>query len=141
MQPIIRQEQHIDTGSPSIKLCIEGIRAEFERRLDDARLLFGQAWETSRDDYEACIAAHYMARYQTTPQDTLRWNLEALARANALTDERAHSFYPSLYVNLGHSYEILGDQTQAKHYYQLAADLGLVHQAGESDSSSLPDAC
>ena len=121
----------MDTDSPTIKLCIEGTRAEFERRLADARALFWQAWEVSRDDYEACIAAHYVARCQTTPEDTLCWNLEALARANALTDERAHSFYPSLYVNLGHSYEMLGNQAEASRYYQLAADLGLIHSAGE----------
>jgi len=121
----------MDTDSPTIKLCIEGTRAEFERRLADARALFWQAWEASRDDYDACIAAHYMARCQTTPEETLRWNLEALARPNALTDERAVSFYPSLYVNLGRSYEILGNQAEASRYYQLAADLGLVHQAGE----------
>jgi hypothetical protein len=121
----------MDTNSPSVQLCIEGTRAEFERRPDDARALFWKAWETAQDDYEACIAAHYVARFQTTPHDTLRWNLEALARADALTDGRAQSFYPSLYVNLGHSYEMLGNQAEANRYYQLAADLGLIHDAGE----------
>jgi hypothetical protein len=35
---------------------------------------------------------------------------------------------PSLYVNLGHAYEQTGDAVQAKHFYDLAAALGLVHE-------------
>lgn len=117
----------MDTNNPTIQLCLAGNRAEFEGKIDDARNLFWQAWETANDDYEACIAAHYVARHQN-PQDTLHWNLVALAHAQASNDERIQSFYPSLYVNLGHAYEQLGQQAQAAHYYQLAADLGLVHQ-------------
>ncbi len=59
----------------------------------------------------------------------LRWNQEALARADAVGDERVHNFYPSLYVNMGRSYEVLGNWAEARRYYKLAADLGLVHQA------------
>ncbi|HZY41132.1 MAG TPA: hypothetical protein VFF59_03940, partial [Anaerolineae bacterium] len=97
--------------------------------------------EASTDDYEACIAAHYVARHQATPQDTLRWNQEALDRANAAgarratdvlrrvwPDDRVCSFYPSLYLNLGHSYEVLSDQAEAQRYYDRAAELGVVHQ-------------
>ena len=69
-----------------------------------------------------------MARYQDSPQATLHWNQEALSRANAVGDERVRDFYPSLYVNLGHSYEMLGNLTEAKKYFKLAADLGLIHQ-------------
>lgn len=80
------------------------------------------------DDYDACIAAHYVARFQETPEETLRWNQAALKHADAVKDERVKDFYPSLYVNLGRSYEVLGDQVNAQSYYQLAADLGLIHQ-------------
>ncbi len=118
----------MDATSITSKLCIEGIRAEFEGRINDARALYQQAWDASANDYDACIAAHYVARFQTNPHDILKWNQEALARADALGNERVQAFYPSLYVNLGHSYELLGDQTQATHYYQLATDSGLVHQ-------------
>lgn len=124
-----RQPQRMNTDSPTIKLCLEGIQAEFKGKLDDARTLFWQAWEASGNDYDACIAAHYVARYQKSPQDTLHWNQEALARAEAVGDDRVQGFYPSLYVNLGHSYEMLGNQDEAKRYYNLAADLGLVHQS------------
>ena len=118
----------MDTENPVVKLCIAGSRAEFEGRIDDARHLYRQAWDAATDDYEACIAAHYVARRQADPQETLRWNQEALARAGAINDDRVDAFYPSLYVNLGHAHEVLGNQIEAAHFYKLAADLGLVHQ-------------
>ena len=119
----------MDLDNPVIRLCAEGTRAEFEGRTNDARALFMQAWEASKDDYEACVAAHYVARYQESPEDTLRWNQEALSRANAVGDDRVKDFYPSLYLNMGYSYEVLGNQTEAQRYYDLAAELGFVHQA------------
>jgi hypothetical protein len=78
---------------------------------------------------DACIAAHYVARYQANPEDTLRWHQEALHRAQAVGDERVHSFYPSLYVNMRHAHEPLGNQAEARRYYALAAELGVLHQA------------
>ena len=118
----------MDITNPVIQLCIQGARAEFEKRTEDARALYQQAWDLHADDYEACIAAHYLARFQDTPEETLRWNQIALERANAVNDERVAEFYPSLYVNLGHSYETLGNQSEAKRYYELAAELGVIHQ-------------
>ena len=118
----------MDLSNPVIQLCSDGTRAEFERRLDDARLLYLQACDARTDDYDACVAAHYVARFQETPEDTLHWNQAALEHANAIRDESVKEFYPSLYVNLGRSYEALGDQVNAQKYYQLAADLGLTHQ-------------
>jgi len=119
----------VESDNPVIKLCIEGTRAEFEGRLDDAHTLYGQAWEASAEPYEACIAAHYVARHQKDLRDKLHWNRVALTRAEAAGDNRVRDFYPSLYVNLGRSYELLGDPAEASHYYKLAADLGLVHQS------------
>jgi hypothetical protein len=110
----------MDPDNPVVELCVEGMQAEFQGRDSDALQLFTRAWETSRDDYEACIAAHYLARHQTTPQDMLFWNQTALDRAAALGGSVA-GFYPSLYLNLGYSYELLGDKTQAAHFYDLAA--------------------
>lgn len=111
-----------------IQLCIAGTQAEFQGRIEDARALYWQAWETATNDYEACIAAHYVARFQDTPEDTFRWNQEALTRANAVNDDRVTDFYPSLYLNMGHSYELLGNQDEAHRYYDLAAELGVEHQ-------------
>jgi tetratricopeptide (TPR) repeat protein len=111
----------MDPNNPIVELCAEGMQAESEGKNEAALRLFTRAWEASRDDYEACIAAHYLARQQTTPQDVLHWNQEALQRAESLGDERIEAFYPSLYLNMGYSYEVLGDRDQAIRYYQLAA--------------------
>jgi hypothetical protein len=119
----------MDVDNPVIRLCVKGTQAEFEGRTDDARSLYAQAWEASSDDYSACVAAHYVARVQATPEETLHWNQEALARAEKVADDRVQIFYPSLFVNLGRSYEIVGNQEEAERYYHLAAELGLVHES------------
>jgi len=118
----------MDTTNPVIQLCIQGARAEFEHRVEDAHALYEQAWDTRTDDYEACIAAHYVARFQDSPEESLRWNQLALQHANSVNDERVEDFYPSLYLNLGRSYEVLGNQAEAQRYYRLAAELGVIHQ-------------
>lgn len=118
----------MDLKNPVVRLCAEGTQAEFEGRKEDAKRLYQEAWAARKDDYEACVAAHYVARFQDTPEETLYWNQEALARAQKVGDDRVKEFLPSLYVNLGHSHELLGNTDKARHYYQLAADLGLVHQ-------------
>lgn len=111
----------MDPNNPVVKLCVEGMQAEGAGRHDEARALFTRAWDTRTDDWEACMAAHYLARHQPTPEETLRWNQEALDRANAVTDDRVHGFYPSLYLNLGHSHEQLGNLAEARRFYDLAA--------------------
>jgi hypothetical protein len=103
-----------------------GNRAEFERRLEDARALFSQAWDAATDDYEASMAAHYVAHLEPDPAAALEWDVEALRRARL--DARAGEFLPSLYVSLGGSYERVGDIVEARRYFDLAAELGLVHQ-------------
>lgn len=118
----------MDTKNPVIALCVAGSRAEFEGRKADAYALYAQAWDAASDDYEACIAAHYVARGFTDPREIFRWNRTALDRAEAANDERVQPFYPSLYLNLGHSYELLGEQAEAERFYALAAALGAVHQ-------------
>ena len=111
----------MDPDNPIVKLCAQGMQAEFDGKLDLARALFTQAWDAAQDDYEASIAAHFLARHQETPEDALHWNQESLARAEAVADERVDSFYPSFYLNLGHSYEVLGNLKEASKYYDLAA--------------------
>lgn len=118
----------MDLTNPVIQLCTAGTRAEFEHRIKDARVLYQQAWDTRTGDYDACIAAHYVARFQDAAEESLHWNQLALKHANMVNDESIKEFYPSLYLNLGHSYELVGDQVEAQRYYGLAADLGVVHQ-------------
>jgi len=122
----------VESETPVVALCVLGTQAEYAGRLAQARDLYRQAWEAARDDYDACVAAHYMARLQDNPAQALNWNEIALARAEALGDDRMSSFYPSLYVNLGRSHELLGHTQQARKYYQLAANLGLNHESGDA---------
>lgn len=111
----------MDPNNPTAKLCSEGMMAEGEGRPQDARELFMQAWEGAADDYEASMAAHYVARHQESTEDTLHWNRVAVERADLVEDDSAKEFYPSLYLNLAHSYEQIGDPAQAVRYYDLAA--------------------
>lgn len=112
----------MDPENPVVALCVRGMQAETECRGDDARVLYEQAWRARRDDYEACIAAHFLARRQDTPADELRWNREALDRAGAAGDERVRGFHASLYLNLGHSHETLGELDEARRCYALAEE-------------------
>jgi tetratricopeptide (TPR) repeat protein len=111
----------MDQNNPIIKLCVEGMQAETEGRNSEALALFMQAWEQSTNDYDACIAAHYVARHQKTPQDILHWNQQSLHRAHAVSDGSVQSFYPSLYLNMGKAHEDLGSREEAKKYYELAS--------------------
>lgn len=111
----------MDPNNPVVKLCVAGMQAEGQSRLDEAHKLFMQAWAAQQDDLDACIAAHYMARHQKSPAEMLRWNQLALQHADAVNDVRVADFYPSLYLNLGWSHESLGNLTEATHYYTLAA--------------------
>jgi tetratricopeptide (TPR) repeat protein len=112
----------LDPDNPIVKLCAAGMRAEAERCADDARALFLQAWDARTDDYEACIAAHFVARHADRPQEALHWNQVALAHADGVDSERVQDFYPSLYLNLGFAHEVLGQHAEAaRHYAQAAA--------------------
>ncbi|WP_437721749.1 hypothetical protein [Sorangium sp. So ce861] len=113
----------IDPNNPVVRLCAEGMQAEAEGRHEDARALFEQAWAARTDEYEACIAAHYVARHQGSDQERLAWNQEALRRADAVGGDRVRGFYPSLLLNLGRSHEVLGDMAEARACYEHAAAL------------------
>lgn len=112
----------MDTNNPVVKLCMEGMEAEARGRFEAARELFEHAWSACQDDYDACMAAHFLARHQDSPQAAFEWNQEALKRANAVGDDRVQSFYSSLYLNLGYSYETLGSLDEARRHYQMAAN-------------------
>src|SRR3954463_12731726 len=95
---------------------------------DAARALFAQAWESRRDDYEASIAAHFLARHQSSPSDVLHWNRVAAAHAEAAPEGRAQPLLASLYLNLADSYLALG----------LSADAASVTERGIGALHFLP---
>lgn len=112
----------MDPNNPVVAMCAEGMRAESEDRVTEAKELFKRAWEASSDDYEACIAAHYLARHQETMEQTLHWNEESLRRAKLVAGERVEGFLPSLYLNLGYCHEELGDVEKAGAFYRRAEE-------------------
>ena len=97
----------IDPTNPVVALCAEGM--SHEGTPADALRLFERAWAIRRDDYDAAIAAHYVARHQPTPDATLRWNALAVRHAEAVDDDRAAGLLASLYLNLGSSQADVGD--------------------------------
>ena len=111
----------MDPMNPVIQLCARGMQAEAEGRPEDAQALFLEAWQAGTNDYDRCIAAHYVARHQRTAEDRLRWNQECLDRADAVGDDRVKGFYPSLHVNLGQAHQELGDRQAAHRHYAQAA--------------------
>jgi hypothetical protein len=111
-----------DPTNKVVKLCVEGMQMEAEGKRDGAHKLFQQAWDIAENDFEAFTAAHYLARNQKDPNDVLKWNLEALNRANAIKDDDTKGHYPSLCLNVGKSHETLGDIKEANNYYQMAAN-------------------
>lgn len=112
----------MDPNNPVVKLCAEGMAAEAEGRFDDARARFLDAWNGASNDYERCVAAHYVARHQSSREETLRWNRESLDRADAVGDNRVAEFYPSLLLNMGHAHEQLGEWAEAQSYYERAVE-------------------
>jgi tetratricopeptide (TPR) repeat protein len=112
----------MDPDNPVVALCAQGMEAEGDGRAADALALFTEAWQRRTDDYEACVAAHYVARHQDTPELTLHWNRLAVDHADAVGDDRVRGFYPSLYLNLGRSYEDVGDRAEAARWYARASE-------------------
>ena len=101
----------IDGDNDVARLCAEGMAIDGDAVAAGA--LFRQAWDARRDDYEASIAAHFLARHQPSLDDTLFWNRVAAGHAEAVTDERAKPLLASLYLNLADSYLALGHSAKA----------------------------
>ncbi|WP_299539180.1 hypothetical protein [uncultured Streptomyces sp.] len=119
----------MNPDNPVVRLCADGMRAESEGRDADARALFLEAWEAAEDDYDACVAAHYVARHQESPEDTLHWNEECLARADAVGDDRVRPFYASLHATVARAHLDLGRPEPARAHFESAA----THLAGLPD--------
>ncbi len=109
----------LDPDNPVMALCAAGVQVEGTPA--EARPLFEQAWAARRNDYEASIAAHYLARHQPTPAETLKWNLLAVRHAEAVPDGAAAELMASLYLNLGDSYLAVGERERASVAVERAA--------------------
>lgn len=78
----------IDGDSVVARLCSAGMATDGDAVAAGA--LFRQAWDARRDDYEASIAAHFLARHQPSLNDSLYWNrVAALQRVCARVAQAA----------------------------------------------------
>jgi hypothetical protein len=107
----------MDPENPVVALCAEGMATG-----DGA--LFLRAWEVAGDDWERCVAAHYVALSRPSAGERLRWNLRCLELADAVGDARVAGFYPSLHASVGRAWEELGDVPAAREAFERAAGHG-----------------
>lgn len=112
----------MDPNNPVVKLCAQGMEEESKGNDERAAELFEHAWNESSDDFERCIAAHYVARHQANAELALQWNQEAINCGQRVTDDSVAEFLPSLYLNLGKSHEDLGNLEGARRNYECAAE-------------------
>lgn len=109
---------NLDPNNKVVKLCIEGIHEEADD-INAAKQLYSKAWNNAQTSYEKLIAAHYLARNQPIEAE-LKWNITALENALQVTDTDIKGALPSLYLNIGKSYETSGDIKEAASAYRLA---------------------
>lgn len=145
----------MDQENPVVAAVGRGMAAEASGDIDGARAAYDDAWTIATDDYERCVAAHYVPRWIDDPSQKLQWNLDALKYADAVGDDRVKGFYASLHANVGNCLRLLGDKDGATAAYTTAqAHLGDVQEGPYKDkvaagiataldglaSSNLPDA-
>lgn len=103
-----------------VKLCLQGMDMEEKGKSEDASKIFLQAWNEATDDLEKFIAAHYVARYQKSISEKLKWLETALRFALNINNDTVKSAFPNLYLNIAKCYEDLGEPDIAEKNYELA---------------------
>lgn len=111
-----------DPSNNIVNLCTQGMIFESKDELEQAHYIFQQAWDLAASDFERFTAAHYLARNQKDPLERLKWNMDALEYAKNIQHEEILTVYPSLYLNVGRSYEEVSNLFEANKYYHLASD-------------------
>lgn len=129
----------MDPENPVVKLCVKGMDYESKGDFENASRSFLSAWEESMDDLERCIAAHYVARHQKSPEEALVWNQRSLDLALAVKSELVSGFFPSLYLNVGKAYEDL-DRWDEAHQFYAKARLSLCNLPLDAYSRTVRDA-
>jgi len=109
-----------DPENGIVKLCALGMQREGEGKPEEAATLFQQAWDEAITDVEKFIAAHYIARHQSTVADKLKWDETALNHALRIGSTEIKTVYPSLYLNIAKCYEDINELDRSNEGYQLA---------------------
>ena len=110
----------MDPSNPVVELCIRGMQAEARGEQEQARQLYSDAWDRHASPAEGMVAAHYVARLQSSPGDAHGWNRRALDLAFRLEPETVRDLLPSLHLNLGRTYEDLELLGLARDQYERA---------------------
>jgi len=110
----------MDLTNPVVALCAQGM--EIEGTPEKALPLFERAWAIRSNDFEAAVAAHFLARHQSTDAATLHWNAVAVQHAESDPDGRSGELLASLYLNLGDSHARLGQAGPARDAARRAAE-------------------
>lgn len=110
----------MDLTNPVVALCAQGM--EIEGTPEEALPLFERAWAIRSNDFEAAVAAHFLARHQSTDAATLHWNALAVQHAESDPDGRSGELLASLYLNLGDSHARLGQAGPARDAARRAAE-------------------
>lgn len=124
----------IDPSNSVAAAIGRGVIAETAGDSEGARAAYDEAWRMASDDFERCLAAHYVPRTIDNPHEKLRWNEEALRFADAVGDERVAGFYPSLRASVGICLLALGDVPGAIRAFEAA--LRSIDDVPESDYRS-----
>jgi hypothetical protein len=103
-----------------VKLCLQGMSMEESGKTEEAAKLFLRAWNEATNDFEKFLAAHYVARYQKTVSDKLKWLETTLEFALKVNDHAVQSAFPALYSNIAQCHENLNNLTKSKEYSDLA---------------------
>jgi hypothetical protein len=119
----------ISADNPVVALCAAGMAREGEQPAE-ALALFEQAWSIRKDDVDAAVAAHYVARHQPNAEATLHWNQVALEHAQRVEGHGATHLMASLYLNFGDSLAGVGRHAKARDAVERAATSLAVLPAG-----------
>lgn len=113
-----------------VKRCMQGIKLEEEGKIEEAGLVFLQAWDSAAGDFEKFLAAWFLARTQPAAYGKILWYERALELASRIDNDAVKSAFPSLHRNLSKCYEEAGDFEKAAAHQELA--LAYVSQPTDS---------
>ena len=111
----------LDPSNPVVQSIGRGMQSEMAGDRAAARTAYETAWNAAQDDFERCIAAHYVPRILDDPKEVLRWNEDALRLALAVGDDRVRGFMASLNACVGQARLVLGDLAGAREALETAA--------------------
>jgi hypothetical protein len=118
-------------------LTQQGMRVESDGDFLAAMALYERAASIAEGPHAECIAEHFMARHRS-PSEELEHNLQALALARKVGDDRVADYFASFLGCVGLSYERAGRPDLARSPLEEALEhLGAVPPGDYKDSVEL----